>query len=72
MTLPKLTRRETQVAELLLLGFRNREIAATLGTGPRTVEEQRRSIFKKCNVRNPVELLRLQQDLPLREASHDK
>lgn len=53
---PPLTRREGQVLELLKRGFTNPEIAATLGTSPRTVKNQIAAILAKYGVKNRTEL----------------
>ena len=45
----KLTRRERQIMELVLLGHRNRNIATDLCISQRTVENHRASIMKKTN-----------------------
>jgi DNA-binding NarL/FixJ family response regulator len=51
-----LTKRENQVCKLIVEGLNNKEIADRLGTSTRTVEEQRKAVFKKSGVRNAVEL----------------
>jgi DNA-binding NarL/FixJ family response regulator len=56
--LTELTRAEIQVCELLLLGLANKEIGQRLSRSPRTVEDQRCSVFKKMDVKNAVELVR--------------
>jgi two-component system uhpT operon response regulator UhpA len=53
-----LTRAETQVCELVLLGLGSKEIGMRLDRSPRTVEDQRYSVFKKFGVKNAVELVR--------------
>ena len=53
---PALTRRETQVLELLTQGFTNAAIAARLGTSPRTVKNQIAALFVKAGVKNRTEL----------------
>ena len=54
----KLTAREFEVRDLILLGLQNKEIANRLGIGSRTVEAHRAEIYRKMGVRNAVELLR--------------
>lgn len=53
-----LTRRQSQVCDLLVNGDRNKDIAEKLGIGVRTVEEHRAKIFEKLGVRNVAELTR--------------
>jgi DNA-binding CsgD family transcriptional regulator len=52
-----LTTRERQVAELVIRGLANREIAALLGVSPNTVRNQLASVFRKANVSNRAELV---------------
>lgn len=54
----ELTRRESQVSEMLSLGLQNKEIALRLGISRRTVEEYRADVYKKFGVRNAVQLTR--------------
>lgn len=54
-----LTRRETEIADLLADGKQNKEIAATLDISPRTVESHRASIMSKLNVRTISALTRV-------------
>lgn len=54
-----LTHRERQVANLLTIGWSNKSIGMSLGISPRTVEDHRHLIMKKCGVHNAVELTRL-------------
>jgi DNA-binding NarL/FixJ family response regulator len=51
----RLTPRETDVLRLLVKGSSNREIAATLGVGLRTVEGYVSNVFNKCGVRSRTE-----------------
>jgi DNA-binding NarL/FixJ family response regulator len=54
-----LTAREQQICKLLTEGLTNREIADLLGhISRRTVEDHRRNLFRKLEVRNAVELTR--------------
>jgi DNA-binding NarL/FixJ family response regulator len=53
-----LTQRQQQVAEQVVRGASNKEIAYTLNLSPRTVEIHRYNIFHKLGVRNAVELTR--------------
>lgn len=54
----QLTLQQHRVCELLAHGLTNKEIAAEMGIGPRTVEGHREAIYKKAGVRNAVELVR--------------
>jgi DNA-binding NarL/FixJ family response regulator len=51
----RLTPRETDVLRLLVKGSSNKEIAATLGVGLRTVEGYVSNVFAKCAVRSRTE-----------------
>jgi DNA-binding NarL/FixJ family response regulator len=51
-----LSRREIQVAELVLRGRRNSHIAATLGIAPATIKKHLSSIFDKVGVTSRAEL----------------
>jgi DNA-binding NarL/FixJ family response regulator len=54
-TTERLTPRETDVLRLLVKGSSNKEIAATLGVGLRTVEGYVSNVFAKCGVRSRTE-----------------
>jgi DNA-binding NarL/FixJ family response regulator len=54
-TTSRLTPRETDVLRLLVKGSSNKEIAATLGVGLRTVEGYVSNVFAKCGVRSRTE-----------------
>jgi len=56
---PTLTTRERAVAELLILGKPNREIAVALDISIKTVDTHRGHVMQKLEVANNVELLRL-------------
>lgn len=53
-----LTPRQIKVCELVAKGYTNKEAAASLGIGARTVEDHRRYAMEKLGVRNAVELTR--------------
>lgn len=53
-----LTAKQQQVCDLIAKGHSNKEIGDSLGISSRTVEEHRKAIFKKFEVRNAVELVR--------------
>ena len=52
----RLSRRETQVAELVLRGHRNSHIAAALGIAPATIKKHLSSIFDKVGVTSRAQL----------------
>jgi DNA-binding CsgD family transcriptional regulator len=52
----RLSRREIQVAELVLRGHRNSHIAATLGIAPATIKKHLSSIFDKVGVASRAQL----------------
>jgi two-component system response regulator FixJ len=54
-----LTARERQVMELVAKGRHNREIAATLGISPRTVEVHKARVMEKLQVESVPELVRI-------------
>jgi DNA-binding NarL/FixJ family response regulator len=51
-----LSRRETEVAELVLRGYRNSHIAATLGITPATTKKHLSRIFEKVGVDSRAQL----------------
>lgn len=51
-----LSRREIDVAELLVQGLRNKQIAAELCISSKTVENHIRTMLKKTESRNRTEL----------------
>lgn len=53
---PALTRRESQVLDLLLQGFQNKAVGARLGISCRTVEAHRARLYQKLGVRNGAAL----------------
>lgn len=53
----RLSKREAEVVELVLLGYRNRDIAATLGTSPTTIKKHLTHIFDKVGVDNRTQLI---------------
>ena len=55
---PKLPKRESEVLNLLLRGLRNKEIAAELKLGVKTVETYRSRLMKRLNCTSPAELVR--------------
>jgi FixJ family two-component response regulator len=56
--LAKLTMREREVMEQAAVGLHAKEIAATLGISPRTVEVHKTRLMAKLGVRNVAELVR--------------
>ena len=63
--LARLTARERDVLELVVLGRHNREIAAQLGISPRTVEVHKARIMDKLQVDRLPELIRLALEFDL-------
>ena len=53
----RLTPREQQIAELLVAGKRSKEIAASLGVSPRTVDSYRSRLLDKMHVESTTELI---------------
>lgn len=52
----QLTRRETQIAELLAWGAAKKEVADLLRISPRTVENTARHIYEKIGIQKATEL----------------
>jgi DNA-binding CsgD family transcriptional regulator len=53
----RLSPRETEVVELVLLGYRNRDIATTLGASPATIKKHLTHIFDKVGVDTRTQLV---------------
>jgi DNA-binding CsgD family transcriptional regulator len=53
----RLSRREAEVVELVLLGYRNRDIALTLGTSTTTIKKHLTHIFDKVGVDTRTQLI---------------
>jgi DNA-binding CsgD family transcriptional regulator len=53
----RLSQREAEVVELVLLGYRNRDIAANLGTSPATIKKHLTHIFDKVGVDTRTQLI---------------
>lgn len=53
----RLSKREAEVVELVLLGYRNRDIAATLGAAPATVKKHLTHVFDKVGVDTRSQLI---------------
>lgn len=53
---PSLTAREREIALLLVIGKKNREIADELNISIKTVDTHRSHVLQKCEKRNNVEL----------------
>ena len=62
---PRLTKRETQILELVAQELNNIQIAAQLNLSPRTVHTHRRAIMQKLGVRNTAGLIRQAIELGL-------
>jgi FixJ family two-component response regulator len=55
----RLTPRERQVLDYVVLGRLNKQIAATLGTVEKTIKVHRGRVMAKMQVRSVAELVRL-------------
>jgi DNA-binding CsgD family transcriptional regulator len=53
----RLSKREAEVVELVLLGYRNRDIANTLGTSPTTIKKHLTHVFEKVGVKSRTQLV---------------
>lgn len=53
----RLSRREAQIVELVLLGYRNRDIAGALGTAPATIKKHLTHVFDKVGVDTRTQLV---------------
>jgi len=53
----RLSTREAEVVELVLLGYRNRDIASTLGTSPATIKKHLTHVFDKVGVDTRTQLI---------------
>lgn len=53
----RLSKREAEVVELVLLGYRNRDIATTLGATPATVKKHLTHVFDKVGVDTRTQLV---------------
>lgn len=53
----RLSKREAEVVELVLLGYRNRDIAASLGAAPATVKKHLTHVFDKVGVDTRAQLI---------------
>ncbi|MFQ5340878.1 MAG: response regulator [Anaerolineae bacterium] len=62
-----LTRRETEVLQLIAQGYTNRQVAETLTISVRTVETHRANLMDKLGLRSRVELVRYAREHNLLE-----
>ncbi len=53
----RLSKREAEVVELVMLGFRNRDIAITLGISPTTIKKHLTHVFDKVGVDTRTQLV---------------
>jgi DNA-binding NarL/FixJ family response regulator len=60
----KVTRRQSQVAELIGQGKTNKEIARELGLSPETVKDYIRTILLTCNMKNRAQVALLGKQDP--------
>lgn len=58
-TVPRLTRREQEVLELIAGGLTNHQIAEKLFISPLTVDSHRKNLLTKLGVKNTAALVRL-------------
>lgn len=63
ITITNLTKRETEIINLVSEGYKNIEISKTLGIAPVTVEKMLSSIYKKLGVKNRVSAVTKIKDL---------
>ena len=63
---PRLTRREREIAALLLEGCTNKQVTARLGVSDQTVKNQLTRLYEKLGVRSRLELVVLVQRSGLR------
>jgi FixJ family two-component response regulator len=66
LRMAKLTPRERQVLDHVVLGHLNKQIAATLGTVEKTIKVHRGRVMAKLEVRSVAELVRLTERAGLR------
>ena len=55
----QLSKRETEIVELIICGLKNKEIADKLFITLQTVKDHNKNIYRKTGVRNRVELTNL-------------
>jgi FixJ family two-component response regulator len=63
--LQRLTPREREVLTLVIAGLLNKQIAAALGAGEKTIKVHRASIMQKMQVQSVVQLVRLAEKVGL-------
>lgn len=54
--LPQLSRRETEVARMLVKGFSAKQVASALGTTEGTVKNQRKAVYRKLGIVRATQL----------------
>ena len=54
--LSRLSRRETEVARMLVKGFSAKQVAAALGTTEGTIKNQRKSVYRKLGIVRATQL----------------
>jgi DNA-binding NarL/FixJ family response regulator len=62
-SLPKITRRENEILQLLAQGMTSPEIAEKIFVSPLTIETHRRNLIQKFNVNNSASLIRKAMEL---------
>ena len=53
----ELSKREKEVAQLVAMGYKNKEVAGKLGVAVKTVETHRANIMNKLALRNVAQLI---------------
>jgi DNA-binding NarL/FixJ family response regulator len=64
-TILDLTPQELQVANFVVQGMTNREVAAQMFLSPRTIDYHLRSVFTKLGITSRTELAKLRADTPI-------
>ncbi len=70
--LTTLTRRESEVMELIVDGRSNKDVASTLGVSPKTVESHRANVMRKLQVGSLAELVRFVVTAKTQEDAFDR
>ena len=58
-----ITKRESEILQLIVSGLRNKEIADKLSIAERTVEFHKQNLYEKFDVSNPIQLYKAVQQL---------
>ncbi len=65
--IPRLSKREKEVLQLILAEYNNKQIADMLFLSERTVESHRFNLQQKLNVKNTIGLMKIAMQLGLLE-----